>query len=80
MKNKLMVIALVIISGAMFSCKKDYTCSCTKTYAFTTGSASFADGSYMINDNKVHAASECNKKESTGSDILGSYSRQCDIK
>ena len=80
MKNKMILMGLAIVATTMFSCKKDYTCSCNKIYTTTTGSVSFADGSYILKDNEARAADQCNKQESTGTDLLGNYSRQCDIK
>jgi hypothetical protein len=79
MKNKILVIGLAIVATSMFSCKKDYTCKCSKIYSYSSGSVSVDDGTYIFKDNKARAADNCNKQESTGTDILGDYSRQCDI-
>mgnify|MGYP007080448291 CR=1 FL=1 len=79
MKNKMVLIGLAIVATTMFSCKKDYTCKCSKIYNYDSGSVSVDDGTYIFRDNQARAADQCNKQESTGSDILGGYSRQCDI-
>ncbi|HWZ21098.1 MAG TPA: hypothetical protein VNW06_00510 [Cytophagaceae bacterium] len=80
MKNKIIILGLAIVATTMFSCKKDYTCQCSKVRVTSTGSTSTDDGSYIFNDNKASAVSKCNAQESTGSDINGDYSRQCEIK
>jgi hypothetical protein len=79
MKNKIIILGLAIVATTMFSCKKDYTCQCSKVYATSSGSTSTNDGSYIFKDNKVSAESKCSAEESTGSDIGGDYSRQCEI-
>ena len=73
-------MGLALITTTLFSCKKDYTCQCSKVYVTSTGSTTVNDGSYIFKDNKVQAEDECNAQESTGTDIRGDYSRQCDIK
>lgn len=80
MKNKMIIIGLAIVATSMFSCKKEYTCSCEKIYNTDNGSVAYSDGSYILKDNEARAADQCNKQESTGTDIFGDYSRQCDIK
>ncbi len=70
-----MAVALTTLA----SCKKDYTCKCSKIYSDSTGSTSVNDGSYILKDNEARAADQCNKQESTGTDLRGNYSRQCDI-
>jgi hypothetical protein len=79
MKNKMILVGLAIVATTMFSCKKEYTCKCSKIYTTSNGSVSVEDGSYILKDNEVRAADQCNKEESTGTDALGNYSRQCDI-
>jgi hypothetical protein len=79
MKNKMILVGLAIVAISIFSCKKDYTCKCSKIYTDSTGSVTRDDGSYIFKDNKARAADECNAQEKTGSDINGNYSRQCAI-
>ena len=80
MKNKLILTGLAMIALTMFSCKKDYTCKCSKVYVTPTGSTTVDDGSYIFKDNKAQAADDCNAQESTGTDAQGDYSRECDLK
>lgn len=75
-----MLIGLAIVATTMFSCKKEYTCECSKVYAGSSGSTTVNDGSYIFKDNSARAADQCNKQEATGTDVFGDYSRQCDIK
>ena len=79
MKNKIIVLGLAILATSLFSCKKDYTCKCSKIYTGSVGSVTVNDGTYTFKDNKVRAADKCNQQETTGSDLGGDYSRQCDI-
>jgi hypothetical protein len=79
MKTKMMIIALAVIATTMVSCKKDYTCKCSKVRTTSSGSTTTDDGSYIFKDNKAKAADKCNDQESTGTDLYGDYSRECDI-
>ncbi len=79
MNTKIFLVGLAIVATTMVSCKKDYTCKCSKIRTTSSGSVTTDDGSYVFKDNKVGAASSCDKQEGTGSDILGDYSRQCDL-
>jgi len=79
MKNKLVLVGLAIVATTMFSCKKDYNCKCSKTYNNVLGTQTYDDGNYVYKDNRVKAEDRCNKEESTGSDIMGDYTRTCDI-
>ena len=79
MKNKIILLGLAIVATTMVSCKKDYTCKCSKIYTTSSGSTTKDDGTYTFKDNKVKAEDKCNQQESTGSDINGDYARECDI-
>ncbi|HVD96742.1 MAG TPA: hypothetical protein VNB90_00975 [Cytophagaceae bacterium] len=80
MKQSIFVVGLAIVATTIFSsCKKDYTCKCQKIYTDSSGSVSVNDGSYVFKDNEARASDQCNKQESTGTDLRGQYSRQCDI-
>ena len=79
MKTKMMILALAVIATTMVSCKKDYTCKCSKVRTTSSGSTTTDDGSYMFKETKATATSKCNDQESTGTDIYGNYSRQCTI-
>jgi hypothetical protein len=80
MKNKMILLGLAIVATTMFSCKKEYTCKCSKIYTTPVGNTTVDDGSYIFKDNEARAADKCNDQESTGSDLGGNYSRQCDLK
>ncbi len=80
MKNKLVLIGLAIVATTMFSCKKEYTCECSKIYTTNNGTETLDDGSYVFKDNAARAEKQCDKQERTGSDLGGDYSRQCQIK
>ena len=78
---KKVVFALVVLSGfTLASCKKDYTCECKKIHTDDEGnSVTSSDGSYSFKDSRVRAEERCNELEMTGTDILGDYTRECDI-
>jgi hypothetical protein len=79
--KKITFLAVVLALGAtsMESCKKDYTCKCTKTYTASSSTTTVDDGLYTYDDTRKRAEDKCNNQESTGSDIQGSYTRNCDI-
>lgn len=79
MKLAVLTLAAFTMLG-LASCKKDYTCECTKTRASETGSVSTKDGVYQFKDTKVRAIDKCNDKETSGTDALGKYTVECDIK
>ena len=80
MKNKLLLMGVVILSTALFSCKKDYTCKCTKTYTDSTITTTKDDGTYVFKDNAARASQRCNDQETTGTDLLqGPWTRDCSI-
>lgn len=64
----------------MASCKKDYTCQCTKTYTSGSGSTTQNYSTYTYKDTKPRAVDRCNSNETTGSDVFGNYSVNCDIR
>jgi hypothetical protein len=81
MKNSILVTGAVIIMAAtMMSCKKDYTCECTKTRTDGSSSVSTKESVTVFKDNKKRATERCNDMESSGSDLLGTYSIDCQIK
>lgn len=79
MKN--VVLALILLSGfTMASCKKDYTCECTKVRTDSDGNRnSSSDGNYSFKDSRVRAEKKCNDLEETGTDVFGNYTRECDV-
>ena len=80
MKNKIIILGLALVATTMFSCKKDYTCACSRVYVSSSGSTSTDDGSYIFKANKASATDKCNQQQTTGTDLKGDYSRQCVIK
>ena len=70
-----------VLSGfALASCKKDYTCECRKIYTDDNGNVvSSSDGSYTFKDSRARAEDRCNDLETSGSDLGGDYTRECDI-
>lgn len=79
--KKLSVIAVVFALGAstMVSCKKDYTCKCSKIYTTSSGSTTTDDGVYTYDDTRKRAEDKCNDQEKSGSDLGGNYTRECNI-
>ena len=81
MKNKILsAFFLFGIITTIFSCKKDYNCECQKIYTGSGGSTSINDGIYTFKDTKNRAEDKCNKQETSGSDLGGNYSRECQIR
>lgn len=80
MKRTLVIGALALFSIGFTSCKKDYYCDCQKIYTGSGGSANINDGTYTFNDTRPRAEDKCNEQESSGSDLGGSYSRECNIR
>lgn len=78
---KTIVLGVFIAFGAttMVSCKKEYNCKCEKTWVGNNGSITKDDGVYQYNATKVKAVKLCNDREETGTDILGSWTRNCEI-
>ncbi len=76
----MMIIGMALVATTMFSCKKEYNCKCQKVRTDSNGNTvATNDGNYTFKDNKASASSKCNDQESTGSDIGGDYSRQCEL-
>jgi hypothetical protein len=75
------IFALVILSSfTMVSCKKEYTCTCKKIYTDDNGnSTTVSDGTYTFKDSQPRAETKCNDQETSGSDIGGDYTRECQI-
>lgn len=58
--KKIILLAIVIVSSSLASCRKNYTCSCT--YDVSGGSA----GTYTIRDTRSNASSTCSSYGSYG--------------
>lgn len=80
MKKSAIIALLAISLTAMTSCKKEYYCECKKVYTGSSSSSSYDDDVYTFNDTRTRAQSRCNDEEKTGTDLGGSYSRECEIR
>ena len=82
MKKTILSAAVLLAFGtAMTSCKKDYKCSCSKTY--TSGSNTTTQNdyeAYTYKDTRARAEDRCNANSTTGSDFFGNYTINCEIK
>jgi hypothetical protein len=79
MKKLLLISLLIGAAVSATSCKKEYTCSCQKIYTGSSGSTSIDDGVYTYKDSRTRAEDRCDDEETTGSDLGGDYSRECQI-
>ncbi|HRG51229.1 MAG TPA: hypothetical protein PLL00_00215 [Bacteroidia bacterium] len=81
MKRRILWVAIVAIGATttVTSCKKEYTCTCDRTYTKSTSSGTVRDGVYTYKDSRVKAEKRCNDNETQGSDILGEYTIDCEI-
>jgi hypothetical protein len=80
MKNKILIAgAFLITATSMISCKKDYTCTCSKTYTSGSGSSTSNYSIYTYKDTRKRAEDRCNDNTKTGSDLQGNYAINCQI-
>ena len=80
MKNSILIVgALLFIGTSMVSCKKDYTCKCSKTYTSGSGSTTSDYSVFTYNDNRKRAEDRCNANTATGADLRGDYSINCQV-
>jgi hypothetical protein len=77
--TKILLAGIVAATILTTGCKKDYTCTCSKTYTSGSGSTTKNYSVYTYDDTKTTATSRCNGNETTGSDIGGNYSINCQI-
>lgn len=76
----LLFLAILSIMFVSFtSCKKDYTCQCSKTYTSGTGTSTQEYSVYTYNENRKRAEDRCNENTKSGSDLFGNYSINCQI-
>ena len=70
----------MIVLVTTTACKKDYICTCKKIYTNSNGTTvSNSDGNYTFTDSETRASSRCQDLETSGSDLYGDYSRECEI-
>jgi hypothetical protein len=79
MKKFLIPSIALFLAMTSVACKKDYNCKCQKIYTGSSGSAVVDDGVYTYKDTKSRAEDRCQDQETTGSDIGGDYTRECEI-
>lgn len=80
--KKLIIAAALLLSTGFVACKKDYVCECSKTRTSSSGNTTVTttDGDYTFKDTKSGATTRCNQQEGSGTDGLGDYTRNCEIK
>ena len=78
-KTILFVVGLLFIATSFMSCKKDYTCKCSKTYTSGSGSSTNDHSVYTYKETRTRAESRCNENTTSGSDLGGDYSINCQI-
>jgi hypothetical protein len=78
--KKSIIAAIALLTLGFASCKKEYKCECQKTRTGSSASVTTDDGNYTFKDTRARAESRCNDQEGTGTDGLGSYSRDCEIR
>jgi hypothetical protein len=80
MKNIILgASALILAATSMVSCKKDYTCTCSKTYTSGSGTSTSAYSIYTYKDTRKRAEDRCNDNTKSGSDLYGDYAINCAI-
>jgi len=81
MKNTILLSgAVLLMATSLMSCKKDYTCECTRTRTSGSTTVSTKESVTVYKENRKRAGERCNDNESTGTDLLGSYTIDCEIK
>ncbi len=70
---------LMVVAISFTSCKKNYTCKCSKTYTSGTGTSTNDYSVYTYNENRQRAEDRCNENVKSGTDIFGNYSINCQI-
>ena len=78
--KKTVITIITLFTLGITSCKKDYTCECTKSRVIAGATIITDDGSYAFKDSKPRAESKCNDQEKTGTDGGGDYTRECQIR
>lgn len=78
---KKIAIAIVAVFALGFtSCKKDYVCQCSKIRTANGATLTTDADKYTFKDTRTRAESKCNDQETTGKDLAGDYSLECQIK
>ncbi|MES2567675.1 MAG: hypothetical protein V4565_12460 [Bacteroidota bacterium] len=78
-KAILLAGVLLAIGSSMTSCKKDYVCECSKTYTGSSSSTTSDYSKYTYKDSRKRAEDRCNENTTSGTDLFGDYSINCQI-
>lgn len=78
-KSILITIGFCVLASVMVSCKKDYTCKCSKTYTSGSGTNTYDYSTYTYRENRKRAEDRCNENAKSGTDLFGNYSINCQI-
>lgn len=78
-KTIVMAASLLFLGSGLVSCKKNYTCNCSKTYSSGTGTSTHDYSVYTYKDTRVRAEDRCNDNSETNSDFFGDYTINCEI-
>lgn len=73
---KAMFLALTVLSLSLASCKKDYTCECTKESPTGTSTESHNTGKMKLED----ARTKCNEGDQTTTILGETYTTECSLK
>ncbi len=80
MKKTILLAGVVLLAAAsMVSCKKDYTCQCSKTYTSGSGTTTQKYSVYTYKDSRKRANDRCNANDTQGTDLGGNYTVNCEI-
>lgn len=71
------MLLIAIISG--MSCRKDYTCTCSKIYKNKTGSNIRDYSVKTYRGTRATAEEKCKANTDAGSDDTGNYSMNCQL-
>lgn len=79
MKKVVLFAAIIGAVSLMSSCKKEYLCKCSKTYTGSSSSNTSNYSQYTFKENRKRAEDRCNEHASSGTDLFGDYSINCQI-
>lgn len=76
---KRLIIAGLLIWLTGTSCRKDFTCKCSKIYTDGPGEAVANYETYYYKERRNKAEDHCNANARSGSDTVGHYDISCQI-
>lgn len=77
--SRISLFALLTSIMALASCRKDFTCTCSKIYKNTTGSNVRDYSVKTYRDSRSGAEAKCKEHVNSGSDDTGNYTMNCQI-